>query len=319
MSLISFENFEVKLSNSFDVRPYVQEIMERINWLEERLPEDVPIVILIGENHSVSSHKVVYQAILQQLRGRNYSHGYELSRSSHQYGAIEQRWTDYADLLNFTGHAQLALTSVYRECLNQENFGHPNDISIYPDPIFSDQAFIDENDIQSLLLIMRYFPNSERPILRGSSTAPCADGVALSNYAIVENALAHLRSTQARLYVQNVGSAHTVETTHTVLDQDGNLIKSETHKMDTSLSKLFSKKGCVTVTIIPYTNDENTQVKHNLTDAQNVIIARGLDQQVLRPDFAAEAKALKEQYRSPEDFYLSEMQRSSGGFYTFHR
>ena len=149
MSLPLFKNEAVEITNPFDVRPYVNAIMERLNWLENRLPPDVPIIIILGEHHGISSHLAAGQAILEALKGRAFSLGHELPAAEAPRGQLETTliYRMYNDAVS--GNGYLAASSLFQECVNQKLFGNPNDIARVQSPVFQDEADIDERDSQA--------------------------------------------------------------------------------------------------------------------------------------------------------------------------
>jgi len=310
MSLMKFKNQAVEITNSLDVRPYVAAIMDRLNWLESRLPADVPIILILGEHHSISSNLAAQQAVLEALKDREFSLGHEAAASVAPHGQLETTMIDRLYNDGVSGRGFLATSSLFQECVNQEKFGNVNDIANVNSPIFGDEVDIDERDPQARKLIKKHIKDHDGPIARAAPYAPMTQGMLLSNHAIVENALAHLKETKHRLYVQRTGAAHVTEST--------NLKTEETFPHENGLTRLFMAQGCAVIATIPYADGEISEYTHDYEGGTNLIYARGLDQTIAELEVRRYPIPTEEMEQTSEALLLKLLQQNSGNAFTPH-
>lgn len=310
MSLLTFKNEAIELNNPFDVRPYVNAIIARLNWLESRLPPDVPIIICLGEHHGISSHLAASQTLLESLKNCDFSLGYEAPAAIAPHGQLETTMIErmYNDAIS--GNGYLARSSLYQQCVDQKLFGNLNDIANVQSPGFGNEVDIDEKDPQAMRLIRTHVKDYDDPIVRNAEYAPMTQGMLLSNHAIVENALAHLAETKHRLYVQLTGSAHVTESTNCKTD--------ETFPHANGLTQLFMQQGCAVIAAIPYAAGEITEYTHDYEGGSNLIYARGLDQTIVDFQMRGYPVSRAEMEETPEALLLKQLQQNSGDAFTLH-
>ena len=133
-------------------------------------------------------------------------------------------------------------------------------------------------------------------------------GMLLSNHAIVENALAHLKETKHRLYVQRTGSAHVTESTNCKTD--------ETFPHENGLTRLFMEQGCAVIAAIPYAAGEITEYIHDYEGGSNLIYARGLDQTIIDFQMRGYPIPREETEELPEALLLKKLEQESGNAFT---
>lgn len=245
--------------NPWDLRPAINAIMEAQNWILDRLPPHKPLVILIGERHDHQTHALLQQAVLENLylqnlrwRKRTFAFGFEAAHNfvSSSLGTVETDFHGQAIITGFNAIAekQEELVSHYADTFK---FCLRNNISVQFNDIASkrndDVSIIDQTDAFSRKIIEKYAPNLlSKEILRSHPSSNLTDGVMLSNHAIVENAIAHMRSTRAKIYVQHAGTGHIAG--YTPVDV----------RYNDSLCMRFMEQGFAVLPIIPrYEIDKN--------------------------------------------------------------
>lgn len=168
-------------------------------------------------------------------------------------------------------------------------FCYQHNVSVSFNDIASDQDYLDcgENEASKLFsivdqsdglsreMIQRYAPHLINETIYRSSEAPEMDmiaGIMLSNRTMVHNAMAHIKRSQAKIYIQHCGLAHVAGDAHFLKGVTVNLPYKE------SLHRYFTQAGCC---VISYgaTYRENSNLPYDAGHAveKNGIFTMGLD------------------------------------------
>jgi hypothetical protein len=270
-------------ANPFDVRPFVQTIMNSANFILERLPPDIPLVIVMGEHHDRPSHIYSRMALLQQLkvqRNRNpdirFAYGIEdnLAKYSKLIGKkiVDKK---VAMMVQDQGFLLSAETPVSNQA--KANFLLRNGINFSFNDIASTQSensrnsIIDQSDPITRELIAKHAPHQLGKTIYRSGTVRKDNslGLALSNRMIVQKATQHIKDTSAIIYVQHCGLGHALG--HRNVE---NIFKSD-NAYDTSLTALFTDAGFAVLTVCP---DHINSPEESVVAMPSTILAQGLDQ-----------------------------------------
>lgn len=221
--------------NPYDLRPMVRRIMEAESFVLDRLPSDVPLVIIIGEHHESQGHALLQKAVLMAhaaLRGKseagNFAFGYE---AAHDYAFKYSGETPHdpngcmaIDLRRrfHSGLARAAHQDLLDYCVDARISVSFNDVAV-------DHGKINYRDPFSRSIVKDYNP----ALLHKTPPDRAEDyrGLAISNLCMVEKAIRHIERTQARVYIQQCGQSH-------VFGDVG-----EQHTLQDSLSIRFLESG----------------------------------------------------------------------------
>ena len=206
-----------------DLRPVVAAIMEAENWILERIPPDQKIVLLAGELHSNLTHSFLWQALIEahatqqkEKPDRTFALGYEMPHDFFFKNGVEDKVRE-KNLLRALMDTPVTETieSIFKMCAHHGVSCSFNDISHYPE--FSSwpsrSNVVDQGDPFTKSIVEKYRPDLLGSRIFRSTTLEnfsSSDGMELSNRAIVDNAIAHIERTNARLYIQQCGRAHAV-------------------------------------------------------------------------------------------------------------
>lgn len=264
----------------YDVRPFVRNIMKAQNWILKRLPENVPLVIVVGEVHNFPSHIAAQQMLLhslqrqqRKLHERTFIFGWE---HPHNYRAqTNERFNlnlprDHIEADDPDGKLTLetfidapdhilspfSKKTLARFCLKNKISCSFNDLAQLQK---GSEILIDQNDPPSHEIVKKYAPDHLGiNVFRTSNLNDDALGIHLSNHAIVDNARAHQKRSQSRIIVQQCGIYHLEE-----------------------LSDLFREAGYTVLSVACCSEDLDSKKGHQ-------IMAHGLNEHDFR-DFSEKA------------------------------
>ncbi len=229
--------------NPFDLSPAVNAIMKAENWLLERMPDDQPLVIIMGEIHEMASHVALQQAVLkahlEQLQDkpqRTFSFGAESPKTENNDDFVSE--FDMSCRKN-NEDANLANIHLYNFLSRHKISFSNNDIPYF----WTERGLVIDTDESEFAqyIVKKYAPAEmqDRAIYRQSDYRDSSLGIALSNRAIVENALVHLERSQSKIYIQKTGLSHVFG--------EGCCC----HKFEDSLVNRFEEAGCTVLPVFP--------------------------------------------------------------------
>lgn len=278
----------------YDLRPAVSAIMMASNWLLEQLPEDQTLIILMGERHRSQTHTLLQKYLLKSLCNqavktpeKTFAFGFE---GDHNYAFKKQSLKD--TFLSFIGYErptdQRAISAFIRDvahakekadffkfCAHEKISVRFNDIANINRSILSP---IDQTDAFSLNLIRKNRPDLVgKNILRGNTS----DGIALSNLAIVEKAIEHVRETTCRIYIQQCGLSHLFGRKKHIDDfLDMGLFKHirEEYAYADSLSARFKERGFTILPVSPNFESHEHIPDESEVDLRQTIKIVGLEE-----------------------------------------
>lgn len=288
--------------NEYDITSGVGAIMEAENWLLERLPTSVPIVILMGETHDILSHTAVQQKTLEHHLANaqidpslRFSVGLEQPHDHLKNMPHVQTWPEWVNailrnqtpddpngarvlngLLKKPFDPSFNQTSLIKYCLEHRISTKLNDLSreyIHGIVEGKERVFMLLNEWDKQTKRLYRANGGSRDVLKRVVTSEIA--VTARNMGIVENALAHLNATQARIYIQQCGLAHVLGSKP--INRDG---KEHKYTYQKSLHALFREAGCAVIAVVPAKEDK----KPSDADTSNVIFIEGLSEQEETPD-----------------------------------
>lgn len=272
-------------SDPFDVRPLTTAIMESANFILERLPADVPLVIIMGEAHNIPSHSIARAHLLKTLKSQfetntnlRFAYGIEdhLSRIDREFFAkspLSEAKIRISGNINGFGLALAApLTSqamakfLYEEAIETQL----NDIRAERNPdIFG--TVIDQKDPETKNFVVKHAPEFvDKRIIRSSDFGyDNRLGLMLSNRMMVKKVTQHIKNTQSKIYVQHCGLTHTFGDR-----QLANLLGSAI-PYNESLTYYFREAGYGVLTVMP----DFTHIPYaSIETMDNTVLAEGLDQ-----------------------------------------
>ena len=228
--------------NPYDLRPMVRRIMEAESFILDRLPRDVPLVIIIGEHHESQGHALLQKAVLiahAALRGKseagNFAFGYEAAHDyAHKFSGSPIADPHGSQAINLrrrfhAGSARKAHQDLLDYCVDAKISVSFNDVSC-------DHGRIDYRDPLSRAIVKEYNPTllQKTPPERGADYR----GLAISNLCMAEKAMHHIERTQARVYIQQCGQSHVF----------GDI--NERYRFEESLSIRFLERGAEILPVI---------------------------------------------------------------------
>lgn len=239
--------------NPFDISPVLEALDKRL----DKQPPARPLVILMGEEHIIPAHKVLRQAIIQHLCSRSkVAYGMERSHNlldtliSKSFGLnsplfgsgyLKDRDPEGHYLIEaFIGaavpvHSPVTALNLMTACRDMGISVRANDAAkIKKDGHF----YLDAQDpltAQYLELLQADHPDD--------ISVHDQQGIALRNFMIVENALAHMQESGAHVYVQDCGMGH-------MLGYKNNRTQAQWLYQD-SLSALFKAHDIDVLPIFP--------------------------------------------------------------------
>ncbi len=244
----------------YDLRPAVKAIMAAENWLLSRQP-DQKLVIIIGESHGHIIPSFLQMAVLKAHLEQRAAHPFA-------YGCeqVHEMVTHYIPSLSAEDDpdGRLVMASYNSDTENSQSFWEHralfglclshhisvsfNDVSYFTtfDAYPNDdlRSIIDQADPLTRQLVVEQFPHLVgKEILRmHEKNGPDPEGMALSNAAIVKNAIEHIERTQSQIYIQQCGVSHVM----------GETRKTRDFKYEDSLTALFFKQGFSVLPVFPF-------------------------------------------------------------------
>lgn len=275
----------------FNITPAANAIMAAEERILERIPSDQKLVILMGENHSYHVNKLLMGAILKEQTARQkenpqkysfalgYEGPYNITKLISRQTILNESERDCPAM------AFAALTpdqkyesqdTLFKICLAEKISTRFNDIaSVRIGPA----SLIDVDDPLTKDIIQKHRPDLAKVqvILRApmlfSPALDCDDGLALSNLAIVQNAMDHLKETNARIYIQHCGTAH--------------MFAPKQQKKDFSLKALFEKQGAYVLPVFTHYEHTLKNTRPDRHEQKYTLKISGLDKgDVPEKDFA---------------------------------
>lgn len=247
-------------ANPYDLRPVANIIVGAAAQMRAALPDDVPLVILIGETHNMSAHLELQHLVAATLhdRGTVFAQAMERPSNALAHMMTEAMGLDvshgdgyYDTLIPFDprGTASLAASIV---CMRPEwapvaekNFNaflYRNDIpTIFNDAArdFSlNETMLDITDqlVQAGALI--YARDDEYV-----SDAVSTSGMAVRNWVMAKRGLAFMEDHRINVMVQNIGAHHLFG------------CRNDGYGYTESLSALYKKNGAAVLPVFLASND----------------------------------------------------------------
>ncbi len=219
------------IDNPYDLRPVINAIMNTQNVLMDTIPDDQPIVIIMGERHDHPINSLLQEGVLKALlkqREQNdkikFSFGLEWASNETVFLSTRDNYFFPASAALFAfcdAHdIPLAFSDAVRAYKKASG-----------DNTFEIDEVLKKDDPLNAKLIHDNFPAWEGDSLISR------EGMAIRNMAMVENATRLIRETKSKIYVQHCGQNHA--------------IGSIKNPYKESLRNLFEKQGCATITVMP--------------------------------------------------------------------
>lgn len=218
-----------------NLRPAAEAVVEEALAL---LPQGKPVVLLMGEDHSKPSTCFMLPAVLHHLSTALSSHGdandngpptiavgfeldhdllgkiinadcgIHLSPQEMKTVATMDR-NGHRAIFGFlafvkTRDSPVTMATTLSACRESNLSVRFNDLASTNSNIFVELPILDRNDLRTASYINRSTAQNAREVLYST----CEPGISLRNKAIVDEAMAHIRDTGARLYIQHCGNAH---------------------------------------------------------------------------------------------------------------
>lgn len=214
------------------------------NWILDRLPPNILLIVIVGEAHNLPSHNAFLQALLtsciaqqNQDPSKSFALGHEKQCNFREWahqefklGLSEQTLTApdldgriaLETFLNAPDHSYSPLSkkALAKLCLEHHISTSFNDLANVSKRHENGLAYaiIDQSDEATQAIVKKYAPEhpAEKEITRYSQDEmdDLSLGITLSNRSMVENALAHINRTKSRFYLQSCGLKHQDELSH---------------------------------------------------------------------------------------------------------
>lgn len=237
----------VSCPDPLDLRPAVERIVGEVR---NRIA-DGPVVVLMGEQHPSASHKALQQAVLGKLRDETsvaygverphdflewfVSEGFGFKIPPDLRGRISDADRNSCRLIAaFLAAAWPADVPVSERSVLA--FCREKGISVRANDAADADLFLDQDDPATRALIEQYAPERLGTLIHSRDEAL---GVELRNRMIVERALAHMKESGAKVYVQQCGKGHIF----------GNNMTGD--EFAGSLSAMFAKTGVNVLSVFP--------------------------------------------------------------------
>ncbi len=256
--------------NPYDLRTVVKTVMAAQNWLLDRMPADQKLALVFGERHNSPSQKIMQTAIVQRMHeqalnnsGLGFAVGVEgpTNTRANSAGYLRKISAEpvhahlftlpVEDIINGNdpdGKKVLTMQNIFNKAEDLQQIGQ-----IFSDLIVAKgisyahtdiawehrdkHLFIDQKDPAAWNLVERF-----KPHLLGTDIARhgrnCENGMMLSNQAMAENGIAHMKRTNSRLYFSGCGLTHVFGA-------------GEQYPYSESLSAAFENRGCAVLAITP--------------------------------------------------------------------
>lgn len=227
--------------------------------LLENAPEDRKLVVIIGENHGSQMHaffqhgNIIAHADQQALKPHlRYAVGEEIPHTHLEKPGIFSRFNNIK--------ARRAFLSYCRDEGISVGF---NDIAARSGMT---GHYIDQRDAFTRAVVQKEKPDLEgKNILRSSRTKDAADGIALSNAAMVARSMDEIGKTGAKIYFVHCGIAHVM----------GH--KKYGFSYEDSLTKRFMDKGCAVLPVFLGTRGKIPELPENAQEMMSrSIVVTGL-------------------------------------------
>lgn len=251
-------------------------ILEKANDCLLQKP-GTPLIIVFGENHGSPNHHSLQKDLLKGLltTGVRFAFGYEYPHTFTEklfkrtvLGKLSPFLPDREKLARQALKKHVSdltwrnpflppesLIELFKFCLKHRISTSFNDIA---DNGEADDCVIDQTDTLTANLIKRYYPDQiGSKILRETNPHDSAV-MALSNISMAENAICHLKRTQAYIYVQHCGLNHLI----------GSVCDRGINPFNKSLSAQFNERGFNVLAIIPH-DIQKTNVELQIDEARS--------------------------------------------------
>ncbi|QQG37194.1 MAG: hypothetical protein HYS17_05380 [Micavibrio aeruginosavorus] len=286
-------------SQPMNLRPAVAAIVERIEKVSASLNER-PLVVLVGENHELPSHKILQTLLLQKLntrRPRGLAYGMEIAGTTParvietiETGARltpEEKYRLNTDdpsgqtaLITYLAYINPASAPVARH--TQLDFCRRAEIPTR----FTDAAETASEDLDAkdpiTGQIMKDNPPGWRDSTQGQEGTSAYD-FKIRNLVMTHEAQKHLQQTGAQLYIQQAGVAH--------------ILGSKPHKSgcQDSLHARFKDAGFDTLSVImtskPFDlGDLPAEARRHMSEC---VVVTGLDEKTVKGYDGDEAEYIK--------------------------
>lgn len=217
----SYAAGEMELSRFRNVEVAANDIIQAIELKLENLAPDKTLFVPVGENHTMPSHRLTIQALLQGLKNRGHAiaFGFEadydfLAESKIPFASegikarLLEKDPDGEHVLRMLSssdgaflNANASLQNLFCFCLDQKISTSFNDLAkIYG---IWQSVPIDPYDLDTL-----FFKMLTQQDLHAVWDAAEPMGMRLRNFAMTFNGRAHAREEGAQIYIQHCGGAH---------------------------------------------------------------------------------------------------------------
>jgi len=232
----------------YNLYPATDALMGAENWLLRNIPKNQKIVIILAEEHAITTDVALRQAVLSahvkqfwhdpQL---SFAFGYEQPHNIYapDIMADNRRLTETFVKMSGLGESKETNQQLFEFCLAHGIQIAFNDIADYQKQ--NGDHVVDQNDEFTRGIIAEHAPHlldGPEEIVRESAQSNMTDGLILSNLAIVKNAIRHMEKTQSRIYIQDCGVTHALGDKYHLNYSD-------------SLAQLFRDAGYAVITLIP--------------------------------------------------------------------
>ena len=239
------------LFKGHDMRPHADKIVVRtIERLSEARAAGKPLILIIGENHTIPAHRVIQMLVLKKLKelghvvsfGMEQPHdtvlkefsGYSVVPTPERLGALKNEiaQTDHngqISLKTFMAQTSCLVSdtsykTLMKFALTQKLSTSFNDAANCTKKV-TNELVLDSRDPITALIMRKH------GVLDALSIS--ATGIRVRNAVIVAEALEHMKQTGAEIYVQNCGTGHLAG------------FKDEGFSFQDSLIAQFKKAGAV--------------------------------------------------------------------------
>lgn len=270
--------------NPFNLRPIVAAVMDMENWLLDRLPPGQKLVILYGEHHNQMRHSflqhALYAAHIEQAQKnpqRSFGIGFEINHkfantAKDPDGQITLKEYQAEQLLQFNnakthktpmqqkilGYTQGQISSFQMLSSNRVSLNY-NDIAAKYD---KDGYVIDQEDLPTYNLIKKVRPHllnqeiARAGLPKSQRFTEFQDGIALSNYFMVDRSIEHMERAQKQIYMLVCGMTHTFGVQSEVAGM-------RSYEFKDSLAGIFEQKSIPTLTLLADTIFQGVTIPEN--------------------------------------------------------
>jgi len=216
-------------ADPFDLRPVVKKIMDMENMILDRLPPDQKLVILVGEYHMNMTHILLIQAVIQAHKQvpHRFALGLELPHDNIDFIDVLMETETLTNEKPHIINAMDSYNALFKFCRTQEIDVRFNDLAR------TDDFRMDADDEMTANIIRKHgLPRDVSPHECPIDTRTIL-GMKLRNIGIVENAISHIKKSDARIYIQHCGENHVF----------GSKLRLENYPYEESLTSLFHQHG----------------------------------------------------------------------------